>query len=245
MSRCGAPCSLTCTNTTLRAAEHGTSHAAAAQVLLHQTVPSLNLSAREQSWRESWQHLGFQLQTANDAECRADMERLAQQTGRPDYLQVYDALETGVQKADMWRYSALFLYGGVYADVDVVAKPQMVELLNDNPNRSGIVFVESMPTPWLIGFFARFLYVTDMVRVPQYRNCIMIARKGWGAMRLTLDNIVAKFKNPPALRPAEPTFTLELTGPGIFTDSIRAVRSPPDLPRSRGRPASGRPYPPA
>ena len=33
-----------------------------------------------------------------------------------------------------------------------------------------------MPTPWLIGFFARFLYVTDMVRVPQYRNCIMVAR---------------------------------------------------------------------
>ena len=191
-------------------------------MLLHQTVPSLNLSAREHAWRASWQELGFQLQTANDSECRADMERLALQTGQLDYLHVYDALETGVQRADMWRYSALYLYGGVYADVDVVAKPQMVELLNANPNRSGIVFVESMPTPWLIGFFARFLYVTDMVRVPQYRNCIMVARKGWGAMRLTLDNIVAKFKNPPALRPAEPTFTLELTGPGIFTDSIKA-----------------------
>lgn len=33
------------------------------------------------------------------------------------------------------RYSVLYLYGGVYADVDVVAKPQMVELLNANPNR--------------------------------------------------------------------------------------------------------------
>lgn len=41
-------------------------------------------------------------------------------------------------------------------------------------------------------------------------------------MRLTLDNIVAKFKHPPPQRPAEPTFTLELTGPGIFTDSIKA-----------------------
>jgi hypothetical protein len=205
-----------------QAPSHPNIHVNLWQVLLHQTVPSLNLSAREQAWRESWQDLGFKLQTANDSECRADMERLALQTGQLDYLHVYDALETGVQRADMWRYSALYLYGGVYADVDVVAKPQMVELLNANPNRSGIVFVESMPTPWLIGFFARFLYVTDMVRVPQYRNCIMVARKGWGAMRLTLDNIVAKFKNPPALRPAEPTFTLELTGPGIFTDSIKA-----------------------
>jgi len=194
-------------------------------VLLHQTVPSLSLTPREQAWRESWQRLGFKLQTADDADCRTDIQRLAEETGQPDYLQVYDALETGVQKADMWRYSALYLYGGVYADVDVVAKPQMVELLNAYPNRSGIVFVESLPSPWLIGFFARFLYVTDMVRVPQYRNCIMIARRGWGAMRLTLDNIVAKFKNPPPRRTTEPTFTLELTGPGIFTDSVKACDS--------------------
>ena len=194
-------------------------------VLLHQTVPSLRLTPREQAWRESWQRLGFKLQTADDADCRTDIQRLAEETGQPDYLQVYDALETGVQKADMWRYSALYLYGGVYADVDVVAKPQMVELLNTYPNRSGIVFVESLPSPWLIGFFARFLYVTDMVRVPQYRNCIMIARRGWGAMRLTLDNIVAKFKDPPPRRAAEPTFTLELTGPGIFTDSVKACDS--------------------
>merc|ERR1740130_520892 len=216
-------------------------------VLLHQTVPSLKvITAREQAWRESWQDLGFKLQTANDSECRADMERLALQTGQLDYLHVYDALETGVQRADMWRYSALYLYGGVYADVDVVAKPQIVELLNANPNRSGIVFVESMPTPWLIGFFARFLYVTDMVRVPQYRNCIMVARKGWGAMRLTLDNIVAKFKHPPAQRPAEPTFTLQLTGPDIFTDSVKACDDAVAMAKassaiaSVGRPGGGR-----
>ena len=83
---------------------------------------------------------------------------------------MYDALETGVQRSDMWRYAALYMYGGVYADVDVVAKPRMATLLNslpDNLNRSGVVFVESLPSPWLIGFIARFLYVTDMVRVPQ------------------------------------------------------------------------------
>ena len=38
----------------------------------------------------------------------------------------------------------------------------------------------------------------------------------------TLDAIVAKFKFPAATRAAEPTYTLELTGPGIFTDAIRA-----------------------
>ena len=136
---------------------------------------------------------------------------------------MYDALETGVMRADMWRYTALYLYGGVYADVDIVAKPPIVELVNAHLNRSGVVFVESLPSPWLLGFFVRFLYLTDMVRVPQYRNCIMVARQGLPLMKLTLDAIVLKFKNPPPLRPAEPAYTLELTGPGVFTDAIKAV----------------------
>ena len=96
------------------------------------------------------------------------------------------------------------LHGGVYADVDVVAKPQMVELLNANLNCSGIVFVEVGRTSRLIGFSRASL--TDMVRAST-------AASWWparvGRDVLTLDNIVAKF-NLPAW-PAEPT--PELTGP--------------------------------
>ena len=42
-------------------------------------------------------------------------------------------------------------------------------------------------------------------------------------MRATLDAIVTKFKYPNARKSAEPTYTLELTGPGIFTDAIKAA----------------------
>ena len=34
-------------------------------------------------------------------------------------------------RADMWRYAVLYLYGGVYADVDVLAKPRMADLVNE------------------------------------------------------------------------------------------------------------------
>ena len=89
----------------------------------------------------------------------ADLVRL---TGNSEYLAVYDALDTGVQRSDMWRYvaragvlcksfsmprgilvtpvvrleryTALYLHGGVYADVDVVAKPPMADLLNALPD---------------------------------------------------------------------------------------------------------------
>ena len=42
-------------------------------------------------------------------------------------------------------------------------------------------------------------------------------------MRATLDAIVTKFKYPNARKSAEPTYTLELTGPGIFTDAVKAT----------------------
>ena len=191
-------------------------------VLLHQTQATHNLTAQMRSWQHSWEVLGFRTQLADNAHCREDMRQLVALTGVRDYLTVYDALETAVQRSDMWRYAALYLFGGVYADIDVVAEPAMAELLNSNMNRSGVVFVESLPSPWLIGFIARFFYLTDMVRIPQYRNCIMIACRGHPALRATLDAIVSRFKFPPPHRSPEPTHTLELTGPGIFTDSVKA-----------------------
>lgn len=85
-------------------------------VLLHQTVQSrANLTERESAWQRSWVDLGFQLQLADNARCRQDMVRLSELTGDVDFVRVYDALETGVQRSDMWRYAALYLYGGVYA----------------------------------------------------------------------------------------------------------------------------------
>ena len=42
-------------------------------------------------------------------------------------------------------------------------------------NMSGVVFVESLPSPWLIGFIARFLYITDMVSSHMASACHLLA----------------------------------------------------------------------
>ena len=42
-------------------------------------------------------------------------------------------------------------------------------------------------------------------------------------MLATLDSIVQTVRNPPARQPPEPTYTLERTGPGIFTDAVRTT----------------------
>ena len=56
------------------------------------------------------------------------------------------------------------------------------------------------------------LGLTDLVRLPQRRNCLMIAPRRHPLMRRTLERIVAKFDAERGEIIPEPTKTLELTG---------------------------------
>ena len=200
---------------------------------IHQTVrDSLHPLQREQEWSDSWRRLGFEVRTAGDAQVRDDIRRLVRETGRADFLRVFDSLETSVQRSDMWRYAILWLEGGVYADIDVVAHAPMVELLLADAHRP-LVFTESLPLfDWLphavvgrVGALAPSLGLTDLVRLPQRRNCLMVAPRRDPLMLRTLELVVARFDGEPNKPlPPEPTRTLELTGPGVFTDAVQAER---------------------
>ena len=45
------------------------------------------------------------------AQARADIERFVAAGGSAEVLRVYDALETSVQRSDVWRCAALWLEG--------------------------------------------------------------------------------------------------------------------------------------
>ena len=50
----------------------------------------------------------------------------------PEVKEAYDALSPGAFKADLFRYCVLFVYGGVYADVDVLLESKLdVVIEND------------------------------------------------------------------------------------------------------------------
>ena len=169
-------------------------------VTVHQTVRSLQLTPQQEAWRSSWRELGFQLATADDTMARRDVERLVEQAGSADLLKVYDALETNVQRSDFWRYAVLWLDGGVYADVDVYALPHIVPLVLESAE--GVIFSESLPIferiplplSALIGRLALIFGLTDLVRLPQRRNCVMVAPPRHPLMMRTLQLIVAKFE---------------------------------------------------
>ena len=79
---------------------------------LIQTHRSEELAAAS---RDTWlaHNAGFEYCFHDDAACRNLIA-----TRCPDLLATYDRLPLPVQKADMFRYAAIYLDGGIYADTD-------------------------------------------------------------------------------------------------------------------------------
>lgn len=48
-----------------------------------------------------------------------DDNRKLIKTKYPDFLQIYDSYEYGIQRADVIRYYILYTYGGLYSDMDI------------------------------------------------------------------------------------------------------------------------------
>ena len=46
--------------------------------------------------------------------------------------EAYDAVSAGAFKADLFRYCVLFIYGGVYADVDVLLQSKLDMAIDDD-----------------------------------------------------------------------------------------------------------------
>jgi hypothetical protein len=47
-------------------------------------------------------------------------------------LEAYYRIEPGAFRADLWRYCALYIYGGVYADIDTVCQSPLSKLIQED-----------------------------------------------------------------------------------------------------------------
>ena len=185
-------------------------------VIVHQTLRNTSeIPPHQREWRLSWQRIGFRFQTVDDKAMHEDIERLAATAGELRFVRIFDQLHTSVQRTDMWRYAVMWLDGGVYADVDVIAHSPMTQLVTEHI-QTGIIFGESLPVfDWLhprlaaaVGLAARAIGLTDLVRLPQQRNCIMVARARHPLMLRTLQKIVHRVEAqqgvPATALPTEP-----------------------------------------
>jgi len=77
------------------------------------------------SWLE--QNPEYDYKFYDDDDCRC---LLAVHFGE-NVLQCYDALGAGAFRADLWRYCALYIHGGVYADADTVCRRPLNKLIGE------------------------------------------------------------------------------------------------------------------
>ena len=83
--------------------------------VIHQTWKSHKLLPHQAEWRESWRvkHPHWLHKLWTDAENRALIEQ-----SMPWLLSTYDSMPAEIFKADLARYAYMYIYGGVYVDLD-------------------------------------------------------------------------------------------------------------------------------
>ena len=202
------------------------------------------LDGAKRAWHESWRRNGFEVVLRNDTECRADVARLCDETGRPELLVAYEALNP-VQRADFWRYAITYLEGGIYSDIDIGATPETARFFLADPRFQrghtalvGIVENGLYDNPW--GRLHWRVGMSPMyARLPQLRQSFFYARKGHPHLLRLLRGIARMVATWEAsghtdigdprlgrerLREMEASgaLTLEMTGPGVWTDYMLA-----------------------
>ena len=89
--------------------------------LIHQTWKTHSVPEHWKESQESWQNLekhGWTYQLWDDSDIR---QLIVDEY--PWFLEKFDSYPKGINRADAWRPFVLHKHGGVYVDLDIVAKP--------------------------------------------------------------------------------------------------------------------------
>lgn len=164
--------------------------------------------------RATWlaHHPRFDYQFFDDAASRALIAGYF-----PALLPTYDKLPLAVQKADLFRYAAIYHGGGIYADTDTRCCAPISSYVDLDAEHL-VVGIEMTPTSYARGIDA---YLKNYCLPHQLLQWTFAASKGHPALALMLKRI--QF-NVARMTPVEiytwsqsNRFTLELTGPMLFS----------------------------
>jgi hypothetical protein len=129
-------------------------------------------------------------------------------------LPTFDTLESQVERTDMWRYLVLCIFGGVYADSDVVAARPLKDWVQDAGLLVGIENVFTTPEAARKRTYARQVQMVQWV-IAAKRGHPVVCRMG--------DYVrahVAKEASGEFFDPDRNHAILERTGPGIWSSSV-------------------------
>ncbi|RZJ11374.1 MAG: hypothetical protein EOO54_21040 [Haliea sp.] len=173
-------------------------------------------------WRRTWvqHHPGFEHLFFDDAQCRAFIAEHS-----PDMLDTYDRLPLPVQKADLFRYAVIHELGGTYADVDTICCAPLDSYLD--MTREHLVAGLEMAPGQFSGEPAQ--YVRQYCAPYQLLQWTFSAPPRHPALAVLLDRIryLVGSMTPELLATysRNSRFTLELTGPMLFTQVLNEFLS--------------------
>lgn len=75
----------------------------------------------------------------------ADIDRLMQERF-PELGEIYRNYQYTMQRVNLTKYMSMYAYGGVYADLDVVARRPLAELFERHPDKGAVFFIETVLT---------------------------------------------------------------------------------------------------
>lgn len=112
------------------------------------------------------------------------------------WVKIFNSCPLGVMKADIWRVMVLYVYGGMYTDLDTICKIPASGWFDPISDKRIIVNAE------------------HEVHIQQWT---FLSEAGHPILAHILENMHKAFNNPDY---SNPHFVHAMTGPGIFTKSI-------------------------
>jgi hypothetical protein len=132
----------------------------------------------------------------------------------PELLSTFDGLDSQVERTDMWRYLVLCIFGGVYADSDVVSARPLSDWVQDAGLLTGI---ENVFTSFEEAKRRTYTRQVQMVQwaIAAKRGHPVVCRMGE-----YVKHHVAKEQSGEFFDPDRNHAILERTGPGIWSSSV-------------------------
>lgn len=141
----------------------------------------------------------------------------------PEFLEVFDQLPLGVMKADMWRYAALLVHGGIYADIDTYCRAP----------------IES----WLTSSNRELLHVCCEEATPWFCQWTIAAPAGHPVLRTALELIAERVRLDGGVDLERNECVHYYTGPDLWSEAIKRTlgtnRSSEEIRADRDLAASG------
>lgn len=179
-----------------------------------QTQRDETVGARQRAtWKDH--HPDFDYLFFDDAACLRLMEQHF-----PSLLSTYRRLPLPVQKADLFRYAAIYHGGGIYADVDTVCLAPVPSYL-DMDTSNLVAGVEMTPDDFQ-GTLAHYTsQYCSPFQIVQWAFAAPPRHPVLGRALQRIQFLVAECSDAQLARYSTTTrFTLELTGPILFTQVI-------------------------